>query len=53
MLIALGAPKLLSTAFWRLIKIEKVKWGLLGSWKARGGKKRKFLGGGKKRDSNS
>lgn len=46
-LIAPCAPKLLSMAFWRLIKREKVKWGLLGSWRVSGGGGRKFLGGEK------
>lgn len=53
MLIALCAPKLLSMAFWRLIKIDKV--GIIGILvEARGGKKGSSLEGGeKKRDLNS
>lgn len=43
-LIALCASKLLSVAFWKLIKKEKVKWGLLGSWWVSGGKKKKKKG---------
>lgn len=43
-LIALCAPKLLSVAFCKLIKKEKVKWGFGGSWWVSGGQKKRKKG---------